>query len=188
MNEKIYNFEFWRWNFDCDNFKKKQATLIINMIKGSRLQSDMVFDSYGHIAFDNEDVCHKRPNISYLDDFNKSKTNCLIYNLNETVKNQGKYDKCFIYHSAGPTDGNYGYVFYNTETGEMMHKYFIDHEFDALCVKLNESFNSLFKAPIYDFFARKYDIIKGRIQGKDLSIKDEKDFWDNRNQTIEKYL
>ena len=116
MNETKYNFEFWRWNFPCDNFKKRQALIIINTIGGSRLCMDMAFESYGHIAFSPEDTCNRYPEITYLEDFNRVKANCLIYNLKNTAKNQGKYDKCFIYHSAGTNGGNYGYVFYNTDT------------------------------------------------------------------------
>lgn len=192
---KNYRFEFWRWNFDCDNFKKKNAAIIINMIKGSRLNFDMVFESYGHIEFDEEDTSHRYPNIIHLDDFNRTKTNCLIYNLNDTYKNPSKYNKCFIYHTAGPQEGNYGYVFYNTETGEMMHKYFISHEFDYLCVKLNESFNTLFREPIYDFYAKKYYSNKKKVAPVDKyrnisigTITDEKLFWEEREANIEKYF
>ena len=188
MNETKYNFEFWRWNFPCDNFKKKQAQLIINMIGGSRLCGDMSFESYGHIEFAPEDKSNRYPEISYLEDFNRLKTNCLIYNLKNTAKNQGKYDKCFIYHTAGINEGNYGYVFYNTETGKMMHKYFIDHEFDTLCIKLNESFNILFREPIYNFFSNKFDSIKGRSNNKNIGAIDEQKFWDQYNKNINKYL
>jgi hypothetical protein len=158
------------------------------MIGGSRLCSDMSFESYGHIEFAPEDKSNRYPEISYLEDFNRLKTNCLIYNLKNTAKNQGKFDKCFIYHSAGINEGNYGYVFYNTETGNMMHKYFIDHEFDTLCIKLNESFNILFREPIYNFFSNKFDPLKGRTTNKNISAVDEQKFWDQYNKNINKYL
>ena len=188
MNETKYNFEFWRWNFPCDNFKKRQALIIINTIGGSRLCMDMAFESYGHIAFSPEDTCNRYPEITYLEDFNRVKANCLIYNLKNTAKNQGKYDKCFIYHSAGTNGGNYGYVFYNTETGKMVHKYFIEHEYDALCVKLNESFNIMFKEPIYSFYSNKYDSIKGKTTNKNIGLIDEENFWIQYNKNINNYL
>ena len=147
MNETKYNFEFWHWNFPCSNFKKKQAHIIINMIDLSKLNDDMVFESFGNIKFDETDKSHKYPEISYMEDFNRVKTNCLIYNLKNTSKNQGVYDKCFIYNSVGTYENNYGYVFYNTKTGKMMHKYFVDYAEDTLCVKLKQSFNILFKKP-----------------------------------------
>lgn len=188
MNETKYNFEFWRWSFPCDNFKKKQAQLIINTIGGSRLCMDMSFESYGHIEFEPEDKHNRYPEISYLEDFNRLKTNCLIYNLKNTSKNQGVYDKCFIYHSAGSNEGNYGYVFYNTETGKMLHKYFVEHEYDALCVTLNKTFNTLFKEPVYKFYSNKYDSIKGKNNDPNIGLIHEQQFWEQFNKNIDKYL
>lgn len=148
--KETYNFEFWRWNFNCDNFKQRPAQILINTIIGGRLVNDMEFESYGHIEFAPEDKSNRYPTVSYLDDFTRSKTNCLIFNLKETDKNKNYYNKCFIYHSTSAQDGNYGYVFYNSETNEMIHKYFIVHEDDELCKKFTESFYMLTKRPIME--------------------------------------
>ena len=153
--KETYNFEFWRWNFNCDNFKQRPAQILLNTIIGSRLINDMSFESYGHIEFAAEDTSHRYPEISYLDAYTRSKTNCLIFDLKETDKNRNYYDKCFIYHSTSTQDGNYGYVFYNTETKEMVHKYFIVHEDDELCRKLTESFYTLMNKPIIDKYVEK---------------------------------
>lgn len=185
--KETYNFEFKRWDFPCDNFKQKQALIIINTISGGRLMNDMVFDGYGHIEFNEEDVKHRYPIISYLDSYNRNKTNCLIYNLKNTQRNQGYYDKCFIYHSAGKQEGNYGYVFYNSETGDVSHKYFIEHEYDVLCVKLTESFNTLFKRPIFDFYATKHDNIKNLKNNPGVKFVSESEFNEQWAEQLKKY-
>ena len=90
--KETYNFEFWRWNFNCDNFKQRPAQILINTIIGGRLVNDMEFESYGHIEFAPEDKSNRYPTVSYLDDFTRSKTNCLIFNLKETDKNKNYYN------------------------------------------------------------------------------------------------
>jgi hypothetical protein len=160
--KETYNFEFWRWNFECDNFKQKPVQILMNTISGGRLSMDMKFESYGHIEFAPEDKSNRYPTISYLDGYTRSKTNCLIYNLVPSDKNKNYYDKCFIYHSIGSQDGSYGYVFYNTETKEMLHKYFITHEDDELCRKITESLNVLMKKDIMDAYNEKVKQIKPR--------------------------
>ena len=70
----------------------------------------------------------------------------------------------------------------------MVHKYFIEHEYDALCVKLNESFNIMFKEPIYSFYSNKYDSIKGKTTNKNIGLIDEENFWIQYNKNINNYL
>ena len=79
--KETYKFEFQQYNFSCDNFKQKQALIIINTIAGGRLNNDMIFSGYGHIEFEENDAKNRYPIVSYLDVYNRNKTNCLIYDL-----------------------------------------------------------------------------------------------------------
>jgi len=186
--KETYKFEFKRWNFPCDNFKQKQALIIINTIAGGRLNNDMTFDGYGHIEFDENDTKNRYPIINHLDGYNRNKTNCLIYDLKDTQKNQGYYDKCFIYHSAGRQEGNYGFVLYNTETGDVSHKYFIEHEYDTLCVKLTESFNILYKLPMFRYYSDKHDKIKNLKKNPSVNFISEAEFNEKWKAQVDKYI
>jgi len=165
-----YKFEFERWFFDTDNFKQKQVENILGIINGGRLHEYMRFFSYGNISFEPEDKGHRYPTITELDKFNRLKSNCLIFDLSYNTFNNGKYDKCFIYNTVGHQIGNYGFVFYNTKTGELSHKYFIEYTFDGLCQALTKSFHSLIRDELWiNYYGKKYDSTKKR---KGLTVKD----------------
>lgn len=136
-----YYFDFSVWKIDCDKFKQKQVHLIRNIIDQGRLSVDMEFDTYGLITFSEEDKNHYHPIITETTEFNRLKTNCLIYNLKETDTNKKYYDKLFIYQTNGiKTNGFYGFIIYNSETGVFKHKYYIDRTEDELARQLYKSF------------------------------------------------
>jgi len=186
--KETYKFEFQRWNFPCDNFKQKQALIIINTIAGGRLSNDMTFSGYGHIEFEETDTKNRYPIVSYLDAYNRNKTNCLIYDLKDTHKNQGYYDKCFIYHTVGRQEGNYGYVLYNSETGNLLHKYFIEHEYDTLCIKLTESFNLLYKLPKIKYYNENHNKIKNIKTNPEVKFMSESEFNERWEEQLNKYI
>lgn len=186
--KETYKFEFQQYNFSCDNFKQKQALIIINTIAGSRLNNDMIFSGYGHIEFEETDTKNRYPIVSYIDVYNRNKANCLIYDLKNTKKNQGYYDKCFIYHTIGSKEGNYGYVLYNSKTGDLSHKYFIDHEYDTLCIKLTESFNLLYKLPIIKYYIDIHNKIKNLKNNQEVKFMSEAEFNKCWEEQLNKYI
>lgn len=180
-----YNFEFWRWHFNCDNFNQKHASIILSIISQGRLHRFMRFSSYGNITFDNNDEGHRYPFIEELESFNRNKTNCLIFDLTNNEKNDGRFNKLFLYHSNGSQHSFYGYVFYNTENKEITHKYFVDHEYDELCMALTKSFNTLLLSKVFNFYSEKFDAIKNNLSYG--LKKDEDEFFRNYNELLEKY-
>lgn len=165
-----YKFEFQHWFFATDNFKQKQIDNILCIIGNGRLNDFLKFSGYGNISFDENDKGHRYPTIVEQDKYNRFKSNCIIYDMTYNRFNNGKFDKCFIYHSNGNQIGNYGYVFYNTQTGKLSHIYFVEDTYDALCQSLIKSFYSLLKDELWiNYYAKKYDCCKKR---NGLSMKD----------------
>lgn len=131
--------KFWHQYINCNNFKSKQVTPLRKTIEASRLSVNLKFRSYGNISFESDDVKHKYPIVNELEDFHRTKTNCIIYDI---VDNNGMFDKLFLYQTFN-SKGNlsfFGYVMLNEKTNKMWHKYFIEAEDDALCRDLNKSF------------------------------------------------
>ena len=64
---------------------------------------------------------------------------------------------------------SYGIVFYNTETGETIHRYLIFGDVNDLFRVLNECFNSFHQKKLYDFYEKRYNSVKN-ING--LTFKD----------------
>ena len=184
-----YKFEFQRWFFDTDNFKQKQVDNILGIINGGRLLEFMKFVGYGNITYAPEDHGHRYPTITELDKFNRLKSNCMIFDLTYNTYNNGKFDKCFIYQSNGRQIGNYGFVFYNTETGKLWHKYFIDYSFDGLCQALTKSFHAMLRDEVWlNYYGKKYDAVKKRngLTLKDCpTIKDYERCLENLNKRYE---
>lgn len=146
------NVEFIHCYFNCDNFKPKETALLLNAINGSRLVSDMRFEGYGMISFDEDsDSAHRYPEIIYANENgtpieSRRCPNCLVFNLISTVKNT-EYDKLFLYHTNGKNGKGvwYGWVAYNTETGKYSHRFFVDHDTQDLLMAFNRFLNNINK-------------------------------------------
>lgn len=158
--EKNYDFELSMCHPMISTFKEKIARIIINTIGGSRLNKNMKFESFGKIEFNEDDINEKHPFITTMDQFNRVKTNCLIYNLPVNNTNNGFYDKCFVYYHTSSKDiVNYGYIFYNSKTNDVLHDYYIEPSYDELMKHLNQSFNSFERRDIIEFYSKKHDSI-----------------------------
>ena len=153
MKEK-YTFEFWRYNFATDNFKSKHAAIIKETICSSRMGRAIVFDSFGHISYNEWDEANQYPTVEGVEEFNRNKVNCLIFNIKkeELTLDPGvgcPYDKLFVYYTANIHEPNYGYVLYSTETGKMIHKYFVDFDEGVLMTSIARTFNGLNLTKVY---------------------------------------
>ena len=72
----------------CDNYKEKELLNFIGIVNGSRVGLLLNGYSYANIRFSEEDKKHENPIITELDSFSRSKTNCIIFNIENN-----KYDK-----------------------------------------------------------------------------------------------
>lgn len=134
MTEKI---KFDHQYIKCDNFKSKYVPILLSTIGGSRLGQQIKFKSYANISFDKADTHCEEPIVTYLEQFHRTKTNCLIYDVVDTED----FDTVYIYHTinARGNGGFFGYVIKNSNTGKQWHKYFIDAAEDELCRSINKT-------------------------------------------------
>lgn len=134
-----YKFEFSRWHFNYDNFKQKNLTILRNTIEQSRLSDELRFYSYANLSFDEEDNLLKYPIVSILDEYNRNKTNCIVYDiLNKDLENI--FNKLFIIQYIGKIESHYGLIFYNDITNKFFHNFCINYDLSDLCININKSF------------------------------------------------
>ena len=144
-----------------NNFKQKAAYIVNSLFAQGRINDYMHFKSYGIIT--PLDDKNKHISIEEIDKFNRIRTNCIIYDLTYNKWNPGKYDKCFIYFSNVTRDTNwYGYVLYNSETGDLKHKYCIKYEDDKLYQYIYRSIISLADDVKWDYYNKEFDSLKNR--------------------------
>ena len=136
--------------FNCDNFKQKDAAILVHLISNSRLNFEMSWAGYGNISFDEADTAHQYANISFDEEnakvYNRKTANCLVFNLKNSENNPGYYNKLFMYHTMKSNNSAgkwYGYVLYNSITKKTLHQFFIDHEYTDLTKNLNTIFMSM---------------------------------------------
>ena len=157
-----YSFELPNWHIMPSNFKEKVANIIVNTISGSpRFSKFMNFNSFAQMTFKDPDV-EKYPIITTQDQFNRLKTNCLVFDLNENTINKGFYDKCFIYcHVNGKEMTNFRIIYYNTKNNKIRHDNYISPEYDEITRHLMQEFFYWKDKEIYDYYSLKHDCIHG---------------------------
>jgi len=143
------------------NFKQKSAAILINLFNGGRIIDYARFSGYGLITSLNER--NNKIIIEEQDRFNRTKTNCLIFDLTYNKYNPGRFDKLFIYYSITSRDnGWYGYVLYNTETGETRNKYCLPYADDKLYQYIYVHLIELPNDKKWEYFSLRYDALKNK--------------------------
>lgn len=151
-----------------DTFKQKTLLILQGLFAGGRMIDYARFNGYGLIIPNG----HKADiiTIEETDKFNRGKTNCIIYDLTYNKWNPSKYDKLFIYRTDMSKDNAfYGYILYNTETKKMTNVYNIEYSDDKLYQYIYRSIINLANDKIYEYYSKKYDVIKQRYG---LTLKD----------------
>lgn len=154
-----------------DNFKQKSALILRGLFSGGRMIDHAFFSSYGIITSLND-----RKNKIYIEEqdrFNRTKTNCLIYDLKYTKYNPEKYNKLFIYYSITSRDtGWYGYVLYNTKTGKTFNKYCVEYTDDKLYQYVYRSIIGLAEDKKWEYFSKRFDALKNKDLKNVKTVKD----------------
>ena len=84
---EVYNLESNLYYLDISNIKQKHYYTITNIIGQSRLGQYMKLNSVGHMYFEEDDNKHHFPKVELLDQFNRNKVNCIIFDLPYNEKN-----------------------------------------------------------------------------------------------------
>lgn len=143
-----YNFNFDYYYIECSNFKEKELLILRHVINGARIGQQLIFNKYGNISFEENDIQHKCPIITEFNSFMRGKTNCIIFNLN----NVPKYDICIVYQTVFKNDGFYGYIFYNTKTHKYKHIYNITYDLSSLINSITRSISIIYKEDMYNYY------------------------------------
>lgn len=149
MENKVYNLEFSWHGINADNFKQKNVGHILQYINAGSMYQYYQFSTYGRIDFADDDTRHLHPIVTEQDKFNRTKTNCLIFDMPVCDSNDGTYDKMFLYYTNGKTMSNYGFVLYNSTTNHMVHKAYIEDTFEDLIKSMSKVMNHL-REKMYD--------------------------------------
>ena len=158
MEEKKFDFEFDLTHYYqfFDNFKEKQIGILQNFLGGDPILYETIsFNSYAHISFDDNDKKRKHPYITIIDKVGRGKCNCLIYDVKTNEWNNNFYDKLFIYKGDVRKYETYGYVFYNTKTGDVSHIFEIEQGNDLLVQRLKRNIFSMVWKNYSHIYARK---------------------------------
>lgn len=131
-NQTLYTLKFNFNYINCSKFKEKELIILRNIISGSRIGQNFYFYKYANISFDESDKKHEYPIVSELDNFGRSKTNGIIFKISNNI-----YNRCLIYQTSSKECSFYGYIIYNTETGEYSHNYNLEYEINALLRNIN---------------------------------------------------
>ena len=89
--------------------------------------------TYGNIKFGDDDKQHNCPIVTELNDFTRSKTNCIIFNIKE--KYNKKYDKLFVYQTLNRENQYYGIVGIK-ENKKPVHIYFLELDYSILVINM----------------------------------------------------
>ena len=151
-----YNLEFDFYYLPTSSFKEKSFNLTVSHLVKGRFGSKLKYKCPANISFESDDKKHKYPKITEFEAFKRKYTNCIVFDLVFDEDNRGYYNKLFLYFSDGKQP-SYGYLLYNTETNERLHKYLIFGDINDVFYALNGTFNTLHNKKLYDFYNRKYN-------------------------------
>jgi len=130
-----YTLKFEMPYINCDNYKEKDLINLFGVITGTRINDMINHYTYGNIKFCDNDIQHKYPIVTELDNFTRSKTNCIIFDINE--KYNHKYRKLFIYQTLNRENPYYGIVGLKSDGETLVHTYFINLDYSVLVINMS---------------------------------------------------
>ena len=135
-----YTLKFEMPYINCDNYKEKDLYNLMGVITGTRIGEYIEKYTYGNIRFADSDKQKKYPIVSELENFTRSKTNCIIFD----VKGNNKYQKLFVYQTLNRENPYYGIVGLKDDN-TTIHIYFIDLDYSTLVINMFRIIQNNFK-------------------------------------------
>ena len=117
---------------ECVNFKEKESHFLSSVLLGGHLIDYCHFGGYHNISFGEDDIKCMNPIITSLESFSRNKTNCLCFNLTNSI-----YDKLFIYKTGIKESNFYGLILYNIENNKSLNIYNIEYDVSKLVITIN---------------------------------------------------
>jgi len=129
-----YTLKFEMPYINCDNYKEKDLINLLGVVSGTRIGEFVDHYTYGTIKFADNDKQHKYPIVTELDNFARSKTNCIIFDVKD--KYNKKYDKLFVYQTLNRENPYYGIVGTKEENNKSVHIYFLELDYSVLVINM----------------------------------------------------
>lgn len=138
-----YNLDFWHWRLNVSPLKEKEINKVIYILGQSRHAQDISFNCYAECTWaEGDEETHWHPIITELDSFNRRRANIAVFDVHVHDGND-RFDKMFLYYSNNVRISNWGYVLYNTKTGEQKHKYCIYDDMFDIILHINRELNKI---------------------------------------------
>ena len=138
-----YTLKFEMPYLNCDNFKEKDLYNLMGVITGTRIGEYIEKYTYSNIRFVDSDKQKKYPIVSELENFTRSKTNCIIFDIKENNTNN-KYKKLFVYQTLNRENPYYGIVGLKHDD-TTVHIYFLDFDYSSLVINMFRMIQNNFK-------------------------------------------
>jgi len=129
-----YTLKFEMPYINCDNYKEKDLINLLGVVTGTRINDMIDHYTYGNIKFCEGDSQHKYPIVSELENFTRSKTNCIIFDM--ANKYNQKYQKLFVYQTLNRENPYYGIVGLKSDGETLVHIYFLDLDYSVLIINM----------------------------------------------------
>lgn len=167
--EEIFELQLSMPYITMSNFKRKNLLILLECIGRSRLRDFMQLYSYGEVEYNKNDKQLVNPIVHVNHEYNRLKTNCLVFALPRNEYNKGYYDKLFVYYSQNRQNPFYGFVLYNSLSKKSSHVYFLEYDDNNLLHQLNHTFNCMDSYEVFDFYKKKYE---GALRKNNKTIDD----------------
>lgn len=153
---------------DYNNFSRKTVEIFLNMIDGTRLSSDMSFEGYGKIEF--EDDNKQSANIDLcFNDFKMRNVSTLVFDISKSERNSTDFNKVAFFTQTCKKTVYIHYLFFNSETGKSCAHFYRTNDLMYLLQDLNVSFNRMQNSKKIIEYGKLGDRLE-RHSGTDLHI------------------
>lgn len=139
-------------------FKQKDVNHILTIINAGRLSSHIKFVGYGLVTYDEDDTKMENAHLTFMEKFNRLKTNCLVFDVLKTVWNDNVYTKMYILKQNNVKDPTFSIVFHNEETGITTQNPCIEYAYDVLAQDIMRVIFNLRMHPLYEMYKRRKNI------------------------------
>lgn len=139
-------------------FKQKDVNHILTIINAGRLSSHIKFVGYGLVTYDEDDTKMENAHLTFMEKFNRLKTNCLVFDVLKTVWNDNVYTKMYILKQNNVKDPTFSIVFHNEETGITTQNPCIEYAYDVLSQDIMRVIFNLRMRPLYEMYKRRKNI------------------------------
>lgn len=127
---------------DYNNFSRKVVAIFLNMIDGSRLSSDMSFEGYGKIAFEDDNKQSAIIDLCF-NDFKMRNVSTLVFDISKSERNSTDFNKVAFFTQTCKKTVYIHYLFFNSETGKSCAHFYRANDLMYLLQDLNVSFNRM---------------------------------------------